>query len=56
MSPPPRSHAKRFTVDNVAGIIGSSNMDYRSFGLDYEISQLGTGPKFVADLQAVGDK
>jgi phosphatidylserine/phosphatidylglycerophosphate/cardiolipin synthase-like enzyme len=31
-------HAKFFTVDDVAGVIGSSNMDYRSFGLDYEIS------------------
>ena len=49
-------HAKHFTVDDVAGIIGSSNMDYRSFGLDYEISLLGTGPKFVADLQAVADE
>ena len=48
-------HAKFFTVDDVAGVIGSSNMDYRSFGLDYEISLLGTAPEFVADLQRVAD-
>jgi cardiolipin synthase len=49
-------HAKHFTVDDVAGVIGSSNMDFRSFGLDYEISLLGTGRQFVADLQVVADK
>lgn len=48
-------HAKFFTVDDVAGVIGSSNMDYRSFGLTYEVSLLGTAPEFVADLQRVAD-
>lgn len=48
-------HAKFFTVDDVAGVVGSSNMDYRSFGLDYEISLLGTAPEFVAGLQRVAD-
>ncbi|MFT4295894.1 MAG: phospholipase D-like domain-containing protein [Micropruina sp.] len=48
-------HAKFFTVDDVAGVIGSSNMDYRSFGLDYEVSLLGTAPEFVAGLQRVAD-
>jgi cardiolipin synthase A/B len=49
-------HAKHFTVDNIVGIIGSSNMDYRSFGLDYEITLMSTGEEFVADLQAVADE
>jgi cardiolipin synthase len=49
-------HAKHFTVDDVVGVIGSSNMDYRSFGLDYEISLMGTSRKFVGDLQAVADE
>ncbi|HEX7211498.1 MAG TPA: phospholipase D-like domain-containing protein, partial [Propionibacteriaceae bacterium] len=48
-------HAKHFTVDDMVGIIGSSNMDYRSFGLDYEITLMSTGKRFVADLQAVAD-
>jgi cardiolipin synthase len=39
----------------MVGIIGSSNMDYRSFGLDYEITLMSTGKQFVADLQAVAD-
>jgi cardiolipin synthase len=38
------------------GIIGSSNMDYRSFGLDYEITLMSTGQQFVADLQKVADE
>jgi cardiolipin synthase len=46
-------HAKHFTVDDMVGIIGSSNMDYRSFGLDYKITLMSTGQQFVADLQAV---
>ena len=49
-------HAKHFTVDNIVGIIGSSNMDYRSFGLDYEITLMSTGKQFVADLQTVADE
>jgi cardiolipin synthase len=48
-------HAKHFTVDDMVGIIGSSNMDYRSFGLDYEITLMSTGKQFVADLQEVAD-
>jgi cardiolipin synthase len=40
----------------MVGIIGSSNMDYRSFGLDYEITLMSTGHQFVADLQAVPDE
>ena len=48
-------HAKHFTVDDLVGIIGSSNMDYRSFGLDYEITLMSTGKQFVADLQEVAD-
>jgi cardiolipin synthase len=49
-------HAKHFTVDDIVGIIGSSNMDYRSFGLDYEITLMSTGKEFVADMQAVADE
>ena len=49
-------HAKHFTVDDMVGIIGSSNMDYRSFGLDYEITLMSTGAEFVADLQGVADE
>ena len=48
-------HAKHFTVDDMVGIIGSSNMDYRSFGLDYEITLMSTGQQFVADLHKVAD-
>jgi cardiolipin synthase A/B len=49
-------HAKHFTVDDMVGIIGSSNMDYRSFGLDYEITLMSTGKQFVADLQTISDE
>jgi phosphatidylserine/phosphatidylglycerophosphate/cardiolipin synthase-like enzyme len=31
-------------------------MGYRSFGLDHEISLMGTDPNFVADLQRISDE
>jgi phosphatidylserine/phosphatidylglycerophosphate/cardiolipin synthase-like enzyme len=37
-------------------VIASSNMGYRSFGLDHEISLMGTDPNFVADLQRISDE
>ena len=43
-------HAKYMTVDDSCAVFGSSNMDMRSFYLDYEVTLLGFGPRFVADL------
>ncbi|MEB2321257.1 MAG: phospholipase D-like domain-containing protein [Sorangiineae bacterium] len=45
-------HAKYFTVDDSAGVIGSSNLDYRSFALDYELTLLAFDGDLVASLQA----
>lgn len=45
-------HAKYFTIDNRVGVIGSSNMDFRSFALDYEIMMLGFGGDLVDTLHA----
>ncbi|WP_127842935.1 phospholipase D-like domain-containing protein [Actinomyces wuliandei] len=36
-------HAKYMTVDDEVGVIGSSNMDYRSFALNYEVMLLAFG-------------
>src|SRR5918993_4485801 len=41
-------HSKHFSVDDHTAVIGSSNMDIRSFNLDFEISMMCTGsPAFV---------
>ena len=40
-------HSKYMTVDDTIGVIGSSNMDYRSFALDYEIMLLAFGGNMV---------
>ncbi len=48
-------HAKHFTVDGEIAVIGSSNMDMRSFALDYEIMLLGFGGSLAADLATVQD-
>ena len=36
-------HAKHFTIDDDVAVIGSSNMDMRSFSLDLEISVMVRG-------------
>ncbi|WP_432573924.1 cardiolipin synthase [Kineococcus sp. SYSU DK005] len=48
-------HSKVLVVDGDRAVIGSSNMDIRSFNLDYEVSLLGLQPAFVADLVRVVD-
>jgi cardiolipin synthase len=45
-------HSKYVTVDDRIAVIGSSNMDPRSFALDYEIMLLTFGGSLVADLVA----
>jgi cardiolipin synthase len=46
-------HAKHFSIDDELALIGSSNMDMRSFGLNSEISMMVHSPTFVADMRAV---
>jgi len=48
-------HAKHFSVDDHTAVIGSSNMDIRSFNLDFEVSMMCTGPSFVAAMRQVED-
>ncbi|HEY9476917.1 MAG TPA: cardiolipin synthase [Microbacteriaceae bacterium] len=44
-------HAKHFTIDNQVAVIGSSNMDMRSFSLNLEISVMVRGESFVNALR-----
>ena len=44
-------HAKHFTVDDSLAVIGSSNMDMRSFALNYEVVLMLTGTEVVAAAQ-----
>lgn len=48
-------HAKHFSIDNDVAVIGSSNMDIRSFALDLEVSLMVRGASFVADMRVVED-
>lgn len=48
-------HAKHFTIDDHTAVIGSSNMDQRSFNLNMEVSMIVTGEEFVKDLDKVND-
>lgn len=49
--PPTVLHGKYLTVDNRVAVIGSSNMDFRSFALTYEVMLLAFGGDLVARLQ-----
>jgi len=49
-------HAKHFTIDDQISVIGSSNMDMRSFSLDLEISVMVRGEEFLSQLRAIEDE
>ncbi|MFB9375930.1 phosphatidylserine/phosphatidylglycerophosphate/cardiolipin synthase family protein [Kineococcus gynurae] len=44
-------HSKFLVVDSRIAVFGSSNMDMRSFQLNYEVSLLGLEPSFVTALE-----
>ena len=46
-------HAKHFSIDDDVAVIGSSNMDMRSFGLNSEISMMVHSQSFVAQMREV---
>lgn len=48
-------HAKHFTIDSDVAVVGSSNMDMRSFSLDFEVSVMIRGRRFVDRLRAIED-
>ena len=48
-------HTKSLSIDDEVAVIGSSNMDERSFGLNFEVSLLVRGEEFVDELRAVED-
>jgi len=48
-------HAKHFTIDDDVAVIGSSNMDMRSFALNYEVSLMLLGPEVVKRVRVVED-
>ncbi|MCE4027233.1 MULTISPECIES: cardiolipin synthase [unclassified Microbacterium] len=49
-------HTKSLTIDDDVAVIGSSNMDMRSFGLNLEISMFVRGEEFVRELREVEDR
>ncbi|WP_423919017.1 cardiolipin synthase [Frigoribacterium sp. 2-23] len=48
-------HAKHFTIDDEVSVIGSSNMDMRSFSLNLEISVMIRGRRFNQRLREIED-
>lgn len=49
-------HSKSMSIDDEVAVIGSSNMDMRSFGLNLEVTLLARGAEFVSQLRAVEDQ
>jgi len=54
--PPTVLHAKFFTIDDEVAVVGSSNMDMRSFALDLEISVMVRGASIISDLHALQEE
>jgi cardiolipin synthase len=48
-------HSKHFSVDDDVAVIGSSNMDLRSFALNYEVSLMLVGRGIVDGMREVED-
>lgn len=46
-------HSKHFTIDDDVAVIGSSNMDVRSFSLNMEVSVMVQGRSFVDAMRAI---
>ncbi|MGK0740760.1 cardiolipin synthase [Leucobacter sp. Z1108] len=51
--PPYILHSKHFTIDDSVAVVGSSNMDQRSFNLNMEVSMVVNGEEFVRELDKV---
>jgi cardiolipin synthase A/B len=49
-------HSKHFSIDDDVVVIGSSNMDMRSFVLNYEVSAMLHGSDIVARVRKVEDE
>ena len=49
-------HTKSLTIDDQVSVIGSSNMDMRSFGLNMEVSMLVRGEEFVDEMRVLEDE
>ncbi|WP_280680146.1 cardiolipin synthase [Cryobacterium sp. CG_9.6] len=54
-SKPTVLHSKHFTIDDDVAVVGSSNMDMRSFSLNFEVSLMIRSADFVQRLRAVED-
>ncbi len=48
-------HSKFFTVDDDVAVVGSSNLDMRSFVLNYEVSLMIPDPEVVSRVRKVED-
>ena len=46
-------HAKHFTIDDDVAVVGSSNLDMRSFSLNLEVSMMVRGKQFVNELRQI---
>lgn len=53
VDPPVILHAKNMSIDDSIIVIGSSNMDMRSFELTLEVTTVWYSPEAVAELRAV---
>jgi cardiolipin synthase len=49
-------HAKHISIDEHVAVVGSSNMDIRSFQLDLEVMMLVCGREFTDAMRAVEDE
>jgi cardiolipin synthase len=49
-------HAKHMSVDDLVTVVGSANMDIRSFGLNLEVTLMTCGRSLTDEMRAVEDE
>jgi cardiolipin synthase len=49
-------HAKTGVIDEVWSMVGSSNLDWRSFVHNYELDAVVLGPEFAGEMEAAFDR
>ncbi len=45
-------HVKTMVIDDLISIVGTANMDFRSFDVNFEVNAIVYGPKFAGELRA----
>ena len=53
---PPMLHAKTMVIDDTVAVVGTANMDNRSFRLNFEVTAIVADPRFAGEVAAMFER